>query len=92
MSGFNSIWVKIVTLKLSLISDPVSGDSPQIVCGLRRRKKLEKWQAYSQRMNKRNAERVAKTLPKPYLFQENIPRKTQGFLRYNQSFLPSFKL
>ena len=28
------------------ISDPVSGDSPYIVSGLRRRKKAEKWQAY----------------------------------------------
>ena len=33
MSGFNSIWVQIVTLKLSLISDPVSGDFAQIVSG-----------------------------------------------------------
>ena len=47
MSGFNSIWVQIVTLKLSLISDPVSGDFAQIVSGLRRQKKAEKWQPYS---------------------------------------------
>ena len=46
MSDFNSIWVQIVTLKLSLISDPVSGDFAQIVSGLRRRKKSEKWHAY----------------------------------------------
>ena len=43
MSGFNSIWVQIVTLKLSLISDPVSGDFAQIGSGLRRQKKSEKW-------------------------------------------------
>ena len=48
MSDFNSIWVQIVTLKLSLISDPVSGDFAQIFSGLRRRKKSEKWQAYLQ--------------------------------------------
>ena len=45
MSDFNSIWVQIIALELSLISDPVSGDFAQIVSGLRRRKKSEKWQA-----------------------------------------------
>ena len=30
------------------ISDPVSGDFPHIFSGLRRRKKAEKWQAYSE--------------------------------------------
>ena len=44
MSDFNSIGVQIVTLKLSLISDPISGDFAEIVSGLRRRKKAEKWQ------------------------------------------------
>ena len=47
MSDFNRIRVQIVTLKLSLISDPVSGEFAQIVSGLRRRKKSEKWQPYS---------------------------------------------
>ena len=46
MSDFNSIWVQIVTLKLGLISDPVSGDFAQIVSGLRRRKKSEKWHPF----------------------------------------------
>ena len=46
MSDFNSIWVQIVTLRLGLISDPVSGDFAQIVSGLRRRKKSEKWHPY----------------------------------------------
>ena len=54
MSDFNSIWVQIVTLKLSLISDPVSGDFAQIVSGLRRRKKSEKWQAYFWELKKAN--------------------------------------
>ena len=47
MSDFNRIQVQIVTLKLSLISDPVSGDFAQIGSGLRRRKKSEKWHAYT---------------------------------------------
>ena len=46
MSDFNSIWVQIVTLRLGLISDPVSGDFAQIVSGLRRQKKAEKWHPY----------------------------------------------
>ena len=38
MSDFNTICVQMVTLKLSLISDPVSGDFAQIVPGLLRQK------------------------------------------------------
>ena len=42
----NRILVQIVTLELILISDPVFGDFAQIVSGLRRPKKSEKWHPY----------------------------------------------
>ena len=37
--------------KLDFISVPVSADFPQIVSGLRRRKKSEKWHAYFHYLN-----------------------------------------